>query len=273
MKAHTVVVIFGLLAGLAYGQAVIFSVTGSESLAEAAQQFEMRYGIPVSYEAPNYAYEGDLVDDNDAGYPGYARRFANGSKALVKGGPLALRGDPNKQLSLFNAAADAMPMLQSLVDDHAKADYPGRFTLIPTGDGVAIVPTAIKNAAGILVPDQSLLETRITLPLMRRTVDETVEAISKAIRTSTGKNIVAGDDQFRSAYYAVTVGATNEPARGVLDRTLTGFEFTGGASDIPKAAWTLKYSPGLKMYILHVRQVVAEVPTPAGGKIKRPVFR
>ena len=265
----SVVVSIGLLAGLAHGQTVIFSVTG---LAQAAEQFEMRYGVPVSYEDANYAYAGDLIDQTR---PDYARSHPNTPRLFSpKSGPLTLRGDPKEHLSLFNAAADAMPMLQSLLDDHVKAGYPGQFKLIPSGDGLDIVPVAVKNANGILLPDQSLLETKITLPVVRRNDIEILDAICAAVRTNSGKNIGVATNQFVSLYWVVTIGADNEPARTVLQRALDGLKFTGDPTDkVPKAAWSLRYAPGLEMYLLNVRQVVAEAPSLTGKTIRQTVFR
>jgi hypothetical protein len=259
----------GLLAGFVYAQpGIIFSVSGVTPLAQAAEAFETRYGISVSYEDANYAYEGDLIDET---HPDYAKAHPNGSRALTpKGGSLTLHGDPKFAV---HSAQEAMPLLQALVNDHKKAGIPGEFKLIPNGDGVAIVPTAVKDASGILLPDQSLLETKITLPELKRTGDETLNAICEAVKTNSGKHIGVATNQFMSLYYTVTIGALNEPARSVLQRTLAGLEFTGGPTHIPKASWSLFYDPGLKMYLLNVRQVRMEVPTPAGGKIKRPVFR
>jgi hypothetical protein len=258
-----------LLAGLAYGQGVIFSVTDAKPLAEAAQLFELRYGIPISYEDPAYSWAGELGDATD---PEFAKSHPNGLRGLYLKGSrtLVLRGDPHQAV---RSASDAMPLLQSLVDDHLKAGYPRQFKLIPNGDGIDIVPTAVKNAAGILVADESLLETRITLPELQRTAGQTLDAICEAIRTSTGKNIGVASNQFQSLYWVVTLGANNEPARTVLQRTLAGLHTNSAGAQIPKAAWSLMYGPGLKIYLLNVRQVVAEVPSPAGKAIKRPVFR
>jgi hypothetical protein len=262
----------GFVAGLAYGQAaVIFSVTDPRPLAQAAEAFETHYGIPVSYEDANYAYAGDL-DDKTA--PEYAKSHPGGRRALIpKGGSLTLRGDPKLAV---HSAQDAMPLLQSLLDDHKKAGHPGEFKLIPNGDGVAIVPSAVKNAGGILLPDHSLLETKISLPELQRTADGTIQAICEAVQTNSGKIIGLASSPFQGIQpYSVTIGASNEPARSVLERTFEslGFAEPGHVGHIAKASWSLLYAPGSNIYALNLRQVRVEVPSPAGGKVKRPVFR
>ena len=261
----SVVVSVGLLAGVAYGQVgVIFSVTGSSPLAKAAEEFEARYGIPISYEDPAYAYDGDLVDHTD---PDYKRSHPDGPKALVpKGGTVVLRGNFHAPV---RSSVDAMPLLQSLLDDHARAGNPGEFALVPSGDGVVIVPTKVRDANGFLVPDQSPLEVRISFPELQRTDLETLDAICGTILADSGMKVGVASHNFdglrsteaRGKYY-VTIGANNEPARSVLQRTLARLERPepGNKTPIPKMAWSLLYVPGQKIYVLNVGQVLVEAP-------------
>jgi hypothetical protein len=255
----SVVVGIGLLAGVAYGQVgVIFSLTDSRPLAKAAEEFEARYGIPISYEDPAYAYNGDLIDHTD---PDYKRSHPGGFRALdPKVGTVVLRGNFR---ALVRSSADAMAMLQSLLDDHLRAGNAGEFALISNGDGVAIVPARVRNANGVLSPDQSPLETRISLPELRRTATQTLDAIGGAIRTNSGKEVGVASSPFIGMQpYSVTIGANNEAARGVLQRTLAGLEYADGRTvgHIPKMAWSLLYVPGQKIYLLNVRQVLVEAP-------------
>jgi hypothetical protein len=188
----SIVVGIGLLAGVAYGQVgVIFSVTGSSPLAKAAEEFEARYGIPISYEDPAYAYDGDLIDHTD---PDYKGSHPGGSRALdPKVGTVVLRGNFR---ALVRSSTDAMPLLQSLLDDHVRAGNPGEFALIPNGDGVAIVPTRVRSANGVLSPDQSPLEVRISLPELKRTAKQTLDAICGAIQANSGKQIGVASSPF-----------------------------------------------------------------------------
>ena len=258
----SVVVSIGLFATLAYGQTVIISVTGARPLDQAAEQFEARYGIPVSYEDATYVYKGDLVDKT---HPDYAKSHPDGPRALFpKGGTLVLRGDPN--LPFYVAPGNAaMPLLKSLLDAHVKAGIPGEFKVIPNGDGLDIVPVAVKDVAGILSPDQSPLETKISLPELKRTGDETLNEICKAILASSGKKVGVGSSPFMGVQsippYSVTIGARNEPARSVLQRSLPILKYYDSRTmgHIPKMAWSLLYDPGQKIYALNVRYALFEV--------------
>lgn len=271
-KRNVVIGIGLLVGGVASGQVgVIFSVTDSKPLAQAAEKFEVRYGIPVSYEDPTYAYDGDLVDHTD---PAYKQSHPNGPRALSpKVGTVAFQADPHMAVS---SAAAAMPLIQSLLDDHVKAGNLGQFKLIPNPyeDGIAIVPVAIRNAAGVLSPDQSPLETKISFPQLQRTAMQTLDAICGAIQANTGKQIGVASAPFGGQPYSATIGANNETARNVLQRTLANIRYPDGQTgQLPKTSWNLLYDPGVKMYLLNVRQVLREVPTPTGRTIRRPVVR
>jgi hypothetical protein len=142
---------------------------------------------------------------------------------------------------------------------------------MPSGDGVVIVPTKVRDANGILSPDKSPLEVSISLPTQERTAKEAMDAICAAILANSGKKVVMGQEPFstglrstdargaKSAYY-VTIGATNEPARSVLQRTLASLEWANPRikSPIPKMAWRLLYDPGERVYALNVHQLLWE---------------
>ena len=53
-----------------------------------------------------------------------------------------------------------------LLAQHVKNGNAGQFELLETSEGLVIVPTARKNAAGEVIPDRSPLEQRI--PASRR---------------------------------------------------------------------------------------------------------
>ena len=261
----SVVVGIGLLA-VVYGQqvareGVILSETGPRPLAKAAEALEGRYGIPVSYEDPAYVYDGDIVDFTDPAY----KISHPGIRALgVKSGSVVLRGNLSASV---RSPADAISLFQSLLDDHVRAGNPGEFALVQSGDGVVIVPTKVRDANGILSPDQSPLEVRISFPEQERTANEAMDAICGAILANSGKKVVLGMDPFggirstdprgaRATYY-VTIGATNEPARSVLQRTLAGLQWANPSikSPILKMAWRLLYDPGERAYALNVHQL------------------
>lgn len=270
----------GLVAGVAYGQVaregIILSATGPRPLVKATDELEGRYGIPVSYEDAAYAYEGDLVDETDPAY----KISHPGIRALgVKSGSVVLRGNLN---ALVRSPADAMSLFQSVLDDHVRAGNPGEFALVQSGDGVVIVPIRVREASGILVPDQSPLEVRISLPDLERTDLETLYAICAAIQANSGRTVRVGTTPFlglrssdtRGSYY-VTIGASNEPARGVLQRTLAGLQWADPLTQGPilKMAWWLLYDPGERVYALNVHQVFRGAASPTGRRVRQPVAR
>jgi len=61
--------------------------------------------------------------------------------------------------------------------------------------------------------------------------------------------------------YSVKIGATNEPARSVLQRSLPILKYYDSRTmgHIPKMAWSLLYDPGQKIFALNVRYALFEV--------------
>jgi hypothetical protein len=286
----SIVAALGLLAlAVAYGQQaaqvavtdpVIFSVTGSRPLAQAADEFEARYGITVSYEDPLYSFAGDLVDGMD---PVYRLNHPGQTALYPRAGSVTLRGN---FAASVESPADAMPLLQSLLDDYVKAGNPGEFALVESGDGVIIVPSKVRDANGILSPQQSPLEVRISFPEQERTASEAMDAICGAILANSGKKVVMGMEPFSmgvrstdprglKASYYVTIGARNEPARSVLERTLASLEWANPRTlgRISKMGWRLLYDVNEKTYALNVHGVFRLAPTPTGNTTRQPVFR
>lgn len=274
----SIIIAINLLASVAYGQQVgiILSATDPRPLAKAAQAFELHYGIPMSYEDPAYAYDGDLIDKTD---PTYKISHPDVRALIPKGGSVVLRGNLS---ALVSSPTDAIPLLQPLLDDHVRAGNPGEFALVQSGDGVVIVPTKVRDANGILLADQSPLEVRISFPELQRTDLETLDAICGTILANSGKKVMVATTPFiglrssgaRGSYY-VTIGANNEPARSVLQRTLAGLQWPDPRTQgsILKMGWRLLYDPGQKVYALNVHQVFKEAPTPTRQTVRRPVVR
>src|SRR5205823_621062 len=117
-----------LLASVTYGQAgpqvVIFSATDPRPLAKAAELFERRYGIPISYEDVAYAYDGDVIDQIN---PEDKKTHPDVRALIPKGGSVELRGQAG---AIAHTPSDARLMLQTVLDGHAKAGNPGEFALL-----------------------------------------------------------------------------------------------------------------------------------------------
>jgi hypothetical protein len=257
--------------GQVLSQPIILSVTDPRPLAKAGELFERRYGIPVSYEDVAYVYDGDVIDQTD---PDYKKTHPNIRALIPRGGAVTIRGQAG---AVVPTPREASLVLQTALDDHARANNPGEFALLQNSDGLVIVPSSSRDANGILAPDHSPLETNISFLQVQRTALEALESICSAVTGASGKKVVVGTTPFRSlsGQMVVKVGAVNEQARSVLFRALAGIQPTDPRTKAPsiKLAWQLLYDPGERMYALNVHQVMMEAPSPAGVKILRPVTR
>lgn len=253
------------------------SIVDARPLKKAAEALEALYGVPISYEDPSaYAYNGDLSDP-------FEFRAANAlppRDSSLKFVSEHLKGaierpDAHGVHPLLQAApeADVARILQSVVDQHASNGNPGRFKILATPAGLVIVPTAARNSRGEWVPDQSLLDFRISLPEMDTDADLAIEAFCKALSAASGKTVQPAD-----AFLTRTarIGADNEVARDVLVRLLNGMHETrggirnaDGTLPVVKVAWTLTTQPGFDpqhagTYLLGLRNVAMEGRYPGG---------
>jgi|SRR5215471_6089198 len=184
------------LAAITYGQVppqpIVLSATDPRPLAKAAELFERRYGIPVSYEDVTYAYDGDVVDQTN---PDYRKTHPTAKALIPRGGAVAIRGQAS---AVVRTPSEASPVLQTALDDHAKAHNPGEFVLLQNSEGLVIVPSNSRDANGVLAPDHSPLETRISFPLLQRTALETLDLICSVVTGASGKRVLVGTTPFLS---------------------------------------------------------------------------
>ncbi len=257
------------------------SIVDARPLKKAAEALEALHGVPISYEDPSaYAYNGDLSDP-------FEFRAANAlppRDSSLKFVSEHLKGaierpDAHGVHPLLQAApeADVARILQSVVDQHASNGNPGRFKILATPAGLVIVPTAARNSRGERVPDQSLLDFRISLPEMDTDADLAIEAFCKALSAASGKTVQPAD-----AFLTRTarIGADNEVARDVLVRLLNGMHETrggirnaDGTLPVVKVAWTLTTQPGFDpqhagTYLLGLRNVAMEGRYPGGRSMQ-----
>jgi hypothetical protein len=183
--------------------------------------------------------------------------------------------DQPTSLALFHPAASASvsKALETVLQQHESNGNPGRFRVVETAAGLAIVPVASRNSLGMLVSDYSPLDLPISFPEVDAGADSGLRAFSEALSAASGKRIKLLDSLFTMN---VKIGANNEVARDVLARLLTGLRNRSGPA--PKLAWTLVMEPGINAphsgdYSLSLRTVRMEL-TKAGSVIPyHPVYQ
>jgi hypothetical protein len=245
-------------------------VDDARPLEKAAEIIQMRYGVPIFYEDPNYAYRGDLVDKNSEyrrTHPGVATSFA------PKGGTLSLDlPGPVEAVS----KATITGLLQSLLDQHERNGNISQFKLMDTGEGIAIVPTATRDKLGSLAPDRSLLDLRISFPEEERSFDQTIEVFCQAV-SAASSGIEVGYVGQPVKRLLVRAGATNEIARDVLVRIFANMHPEGvSSSPAIRVSWRLFSaieSGNSYSYLLRLDAVLVERPGANGTVTRAPVLR
>lgn len=228
-------------------QVVKLSVEGGRPVAKAVEMLEARYGWMITYEDPRYVHESDIRDvtyqvrrDLDKYEPGKA------PKVLVpRGGQINMdyvvspvTGKPETPAAL----------LQHMLYTHAANGNPGVFRLEQSGEFFHVIPSQVKDSEGLLVVQESILDTKITFSEEERVGVETLDTICAAIRRATQIDIGLGTIPMNLFFqHRSRQGAVNERARDVLVRTLEGTK--------RKLAWQLFYGPGRKGYSLNIHLV------------------
>jgi hypothetical protein len=253
------------------------SVTEPRPLARVAEILTTRYGVPVSYEDVSaYAYDGDLsAATSEKQGPRAAAILPRSTSLKFFAEPLSISFDPVRTAD----PAAVAKMLRAILAQHEAAGNPGRFKLLETAGGLVIVPTAVRDYSGTFVPDQSLLDLRISFQAAGGESTSPLWAFRDALKAVSGKDIsVEGIFGAESG----PAGANNEIARDVLARILNGLDhFIGPTTNIgdvippPQLVWSLTAEPAIEpphaaRYHIGFRTVIMEdgYPSP-DGKMRR----
>jgi hypothetical protein len=222
------------------------SVEDSRPVAKAIEVLEEKYGWVITYEDPRFVHASEIVDvalkvrrDLDKYKPGEVPPVF-----IPRGGPLEFTYDV---ASKTNLPTNPVAVVQTLLDAQAASSNGGRFRLESRGKIMHVIPTAIRNSQGRVVPQGSVLDTIISLPPGQRTVLQKLESICAAISRTTGIRIELGtipDNWFSRAQDHQ--GAMGQRARDVLINTFASMESGMHLS------WQLFYDPGMKFYALNI---------------------
>jgi len=227
------------------------SVEDPRPVAKAIEMLESRYGWAITYEDPRYAHESEIADvalkvrrDLDKYKPGEVPPVL-----VPKGGALEFTYDVAPDTNL---PTDPARVVQRLLDAQTVSGNAGWFRLETIGRIMHVIPTTIKNSEGRLVPQESVLDTIISLPAEERTAERKLESICLAISRATNIGVVVGAIPTNWFYQHIDQqGATNQKARDVLANM---FETMAEDSEV-NLSWRLFYGPGDKRYVLNVHWV------------------
>ena len=112
------------------------------------------------------------------------------------------------------------------------------------------MPTAFKNSLGDITPQQSLLDTVISLPSEERSGAQTLKALCNAISQQSQNLVLVGTIPVnRFLHYHDNRGLKSERARDALADLLRSVDPNGNLS------WQLLGGPGTDTYFLNIHRV------------------
>jgi len=167
-----------------------------ESLVQASERLQNRYGRPVTYEAPVWRWRGDF----DV-YP------------PARGGPEVWRVKIDTLRMPEGLTPDKTPVLDAaaltkvLAAYHEQNPERGRFRVVESGRWLQIVPSQVRDESGALKPAGSLLDTIVSVPVLSRSASEHLIALCQAVSSASGvtlePNVSASPgDSFNQAFAA-----------------------------------------------------------------------
>ncbi|HKX32561.1 MAG TPA: hypothetical protein VJ302_33050 [Blastocatellia bacterium] len=228
---------------------VKLSVEDPRPVAQAILILEDRYGWVVTYEDPRYSHDSEISDvtlkvrrDLDKYKPGEAPKVF-----IPKGGALEFTYGVATSTNLPN---DPAIVLQKLLDAQTASDHGGRFRIESSGKIMHVIPTAIKNRKGQLVPQESVLDMRISLPAKERTVVQKLEDVCAALSQATQVRVELGTiPESWFSRHRDSQGAVRQRARDILIDTFKTLDFGTNLS------WRLLYGPRSNRYSLNIHLV------------------
>ncbi len=218
-------------------------------VAKAAEILSAKYGYVVTYEDPEYQYEGDVREVTQE----VAKSASPKNRVLVPaGGALTIRN--LKGLAHIDAAARGRAMVAAVIEAQgAEPSQGGTFRIAESRGMIHIIPQKVRDANGEWVSARPVLDTIITIPQRTRSGLEMLREICEALSKKTGETVVLGAISLNAfSRIQVTNGADNVPAREVLSILL-------GAS-AAKMSWQLFYAPDLQWHVLNIRPAPGDLP-------------
>ncbi|MGD9691314.1 MAG: hypothetical protein AB7G17_00560 [Phycisphaerales bacterium] len=216
-------------------------------LAAAMAELEFRHRVPISYEDAPYVLVTETQDVTEQVRLDLAE-FAPGQAPRVivpRGGSFTFGYEVS--------ATDGQPgsikdVIQSAIDAHSAKDLAGRYRVVETSNGYAVVPVAHRDGTARLVGLNAALDARISVAESSRNGIDALEELCRAVSKASGTPVVIGTAPATLlGRHTTTISARNEPARDVLAR-LFG-EFNVGLS------WQMFHDPAGDFYALNIHIV------------------
>jgi hypothetical protein len=216
-------------------------------LLQALTAVREEHGWIVDYEDP--AYSGSDVTD-----------WGNGHKRVAGGQFRSTYTDSDGAAS----TAGTFSVLSKLVSDFNGPSNPGRFVVRDEGNGrYSVVGVCCAHGAGTPLPTTPILDTKISIPTERRSVEATVREIIAQLSIRTGRRLVRAGIANNVLAQEAEVGGEMASARTLLTRALQDIR--------PTQVWTLTFDPDTESYALGITTAIQVTYGAAGNKVRRPI--
>lgn len=168
----------------------------------AIKALQKNLHIKVTFEEVKLEYEGDFKD-------------YDGIKGAI-GGPLNFS---------YRATDEPVDILQALLEEY-ESKYPGSYQLIEGDNYFHVVPKSSRNANGVFVARESILDTPLSINMKNVSSDDVLTEITTQLTEKIGFHIDAGTmiRNFRAHQYE-SYELIDKPARVHLEKV---FNEVGG---------------------------------------------
>lgn len=231
------------------GGRVKISVEDPRPVAKAITMLESQFGWVITYEDPRYVNANDISDVTELVRKDLPKfKPGKAPKVLIpKGGAFAFEYDGSSD---SKERSDPKLIVQKLLTAHDTSGNAGRFRL-ESGDQIThVLPAAIKDISGRVVPQTSLLDVAISIPAKERNGLQMLEALCAEVVSPF--NCALWSERLPYGLllrHKENQGVESAKARDFLIQLL---ERAGNGT---RLSWQLFYDPGLRMYALNIHPV------------------
>jgi hypothetical protein len=212
------------------GNSIAVDASEPRPLKQAAEAIAEEHGWRVDYEDPIYDPMTETVDANDASW--IASHPAEFRVKLPSGHELHAEFSVS---TVENFKLDQKSTLGSLVYASNDSENPGKFTVLSEADG----GFAISGITGS--PSGPVLSTPISLPLVSRSLHQTLDLVFEQLKVKTYTTIFLSNAPLSLLdHVQVTVGGEQVPARDLLRSALNQSGIT--------LYWAMLFDPTFSQY-------------------------
>jgi hypothetical protein len=271
-------------------------VNKARPMLEIVEALQRRSGRPISYEDPQWSYEGTKTRDAAGKIidtPGDIKRVEGfqttpgvAAKAMLSLMPgnydFKLVVDARTHVLQEPIDGSLGAVIPALIADYSSKKLPGIYghrylgnVNEPDGLGWMVGPAKVKNREGLEVEAVRVLDYPITFPTEQRTTVATMQLIVDLVSKASGQpvqfkklateaNMTGGTTTTKPvdlpAKQTVRIGATNETARSVILKALRIIQRGDPRTEppIPERAYRLLYSIDTRTYYLNLETVRQE---------------